>query len=128
MIHFDTSFVVDFLREGTRGELGPARVLFKSLPRQPRAISVFALCELLAGAAQASRGDQEREKVRLFCSRLRTVYPGDGFAEDYGNIVGTLKRSGRNPRAMDGSSPPPPCATAPIWSHATARTSSECRA
>jgi predicted nucleic acid-binding protein len=101
VIHFDTSFVVDFLREGTRGELGPARALFKSLPRQPHAISVFALCELLAGVAQASRGDQEREKVRLFCSRLRTVYPGEGFAEDYGSIVGTLKRSGRNPRAMD---------------------------
>lgn len=101
MIHFDTSFVVDFLREGTRGELGPARALFKSLPRQPHAISVFALCELLAGAAQASRGDLEREKVRLFCSRLRTVYPGERFAEDYGSLVGTLKRSGRNPRAMD---------------------------
>jgi hypothetical protein len=52
VIHFDTSFVVDFLREGTRGESGPARALFKSLPRQPHAISFFALCELLAGAAQ----------------------------------------------------------------------------
>jgi hypothetical protein len=93
--------VVDFLREGTRGELGPARALFKTLPRQPHAISVFALCELLAGAAQASRGDQEREKVRSFCSRLRTVYPNEGFAEDYGSLVGTLKRSGRNPRAME---------------------------
>jgi predicted nucleic acid-binding protein len=101
VIHFDTSFVVDFLREGTRGEQGPARALFKSLPWQPHAISVFALCELLAGAAQASRGDQEREKVRLFCSRLRTVYPDEGFAEDYGSIVGTLKRSGHNPRALD---------------------------
>jgi predicted nucleic acid-binding protein len=106
VIHFDTSFVVDFLREGTRGELGPTRALFKSLPRQPHAISVFALCELLAGAAQASRGDQEREKVRLFCSRLRTVYPDEGFAEDYASIVGTHSPQAAQPATRGPSVAP----------------------
>jgi len=101
VIHFDTSFVVDFLRETSRDDPGPATALLDSLPPEDLAVSVFAVCELLAGAALAQRGDEERRKVREFCATLRIAYPDDAFADQYGRIVGTLKRSGRNAGAMD---------------------------
>jgi predicted nucleic acid-binding protein len=101
VIHLDTSFVVDFLREASRGEKGPATTLLDSLPPGDLAISVFVVCELLAGAALARRGDEESQKVRGFCASLRIAYPDDAFAEDYGRIVAMLKRAGRNSGAMD---------------------------
>jgi predicted nucleic acid-binding protein len=64
VIHFDTSFVVDFLRETSRDDPGPATALLDSLPLpEDLAVSVFVLCELLAGAALAQQGDEERQKV-----------------------------------------------------------------
>jgi predicted nucleic acid-binding protein len=101
VIHFDTSFVIDFLREASRGDDGPANTLLASLPPEEFAISVFVVCELLAGAALARRSDEERQKVREFCATLRIVYPDDTFADAYGRIFATLKRSGRNSGAMD---------------------------
>ena len=56
MIHCDTSFVVHFLRETSRDDPGPATALLDSLPPEDLAVSVFAVCELLAGAALAQRG------------------------------------------------------------------------
>jgi predicted nucleic acid-binding protein len=40
-------------------------------------------------------------RVERFCSRLRVLYPDDGFAESYGQLVATLKRLGRTPQVMD---------------------------
>ncbi len=106
MIHFDTSFVVDFLRETSRDDPGPATAL------------------LLAGAALAQRGDEERQKVREFCAtlplptrtmRLRT------------STAGSSARSSAPDATQERwtcSSPPPPCAKAPAWSPATGRISS----
>jgi predicted nucleic acid-binding protein len=56
VIHFDTSFVVDLLREGSIGGDGSANSLLVSLPAEEMAISVFVLCELLAGVGLARRG------------------------------------------------------------------------
>jgi predicted nucleic acid-binding protein len=82
-----------------RGEEGPATTLLTSLPPEELAISVFVLCELLAGAALASRSDEKRQKDRRFSATLRIAYPDEAFADQYAMIVSTLKRSGRNPRA-----------------------------
>jgi predicted nucleic acid-binding protein len=101
VIHFDTSFVVDSLRETSRGDEGPASRLSVALLQEQLAVSIFVLCELLAGAALAHRGDEERQRVIRFCSRLRIAYPDEDFAEEYARIFGVLKRSGRNPGAMD---------------------------
>jgi len=101
VIHLDTSLVVDFLRETSRGEEGSATTLLTSLPPEELAISIFVLCELLAGAALASRSDEERQKIGRFSANLRIAYPDEGFADEYARIVSTLKRAGRNPRAMD---------------------------
>jgi predicted nucleic acid-binding protein len=70
VIHLDTSFVVDFLREASRGGEGPATTLLTSLPPEELAISVFVLCELIAGAALASRSDEERRSS----ARLRRAH------------------------------------------------------
>lgn len=101
MIHFDTSFVVDFLRETSRDEEGPASTLLVSLAEEEVSISVFVVCELLAGVGLAQRGEAERKKVDKFCSVLRTSYPDAKFAETYGRIASTLRRTGHNVSAMD---------------------------
>jgi predicted nucleic acid-binding protein len=79
VIHFDTSFVVDVLRESQHGG-GPATSFMSSLPTDGVAISMFVSCELLAGAALAHRGEEERQRARNFFSQVRIVYPdgGDG--------------------------------------------------
>jgi predicted nucleic acid-binding protein len=101
VIHFDTSFVIDLLREGSREEDRPATALLDSLPPDEFAISVFVVCELLAGAALARRGEEERLKVWRFCSTFRIANPSGDFAETYGTLVAAAKRSGRNLGVMD---------------------------
>ena len=82
MIHFDTSFVVDFLRETLRDDPGPATALLDSLPPENLAVSVFAVCELLAGAARPAPAAQA---------------PGDGAA------AGATAATTRRRRAGDGA-------------------------
>ena len=100
MIHFDTSFVVDVLRESRHGG-GPATSFMSSLPTDGVAISMFVSCELLAGAALAHRGEEERQRARNFFSQVRIVYPDGDFAETYAAIVAAARRSGRNSGIMD---------------------------
>jgi len=101
VIHLDTSFVVDVLRESSRPGGGPATSLLASLAEDEFAVSVFVVCELFAGAALAQRGDQERQRVRGFLSNLRIVHPDGEFAEAYGGIFAAARRSGRNSGVMD---------------------------
>jgi predicted nucleic acid-binding protein len=60
VIHFDTSFVVDLMREASAGMQGPARTLLASFKRDEVAISLFVACELAAGVALAGRPQEER--------------------------------------------------------------------
>ena len=101
MIHFDTSFVVDLMREASAGERGPARTLLASFRQDEVAISLFVACELAAGVALARRTDEERARVREACANLRLVYPDQSFADAYGGILGALKRAGRTVGTMD---------------------------
>ncbi|HLX09083.1 MAG TPA: type II toxin-antitoxin system VapC family toxin [Thermoanaerobaculia bacterium] len=103
MIHFDTSFVVDLMREASAGKLGPARALLASFRQDEVAISLFVACELAAGVALAARADEERAKVQRACAKLRVVYPDEGFPESFGGILRALRRSGRNVGTMDVS-------------------------
>lgn len=101
MIHFDTSFVVDLMREASAGVQGPARTLLASFRHDDVAISLFVACELAAGVALASRADEERTKVRAVCANLRVVYPDLGFADSFGGVLRSLKRSARTVGTMD---------------------------
>jgi len=101
VIHFDTSFVVDLMREASAGEQGPARALLGSFRQDEVAISLFVACELAAGVALAGRADEERARVQRVCASLRVAYPDEGFPDSFGGILRSLKRSGRNVGTMD---------------------------
>lgn len=101
MIHVDTSFVVDLLRETGRAAEGPAVRFMEQRGEEPLGASVFVLCELLAGAAMAREPGRERERVETVCTGLDVFYPGPGFAAIYAEILGYLRRRGEGIDAMD---------------------------
>ena len=78
MIHFDTSFRVDVLRERRRGVSGPARQLLDRLPDDEEGcLSVYALCELLVGVALAPDPTRERERVQRLITAMSVVLPDE---------------------------------------------------
>ena len=80
MIHVDSSFVIDLLREA-RGRGGPATELLETLPDEEIRISVFVRCELMAGVRLSNnRSEQERRQVEGLCGAWTTVYPDERFA------------------------------------------------
>ena len=81
MIHFDTSFVVDFLRETSRDDPGPATALLDSLPPEDLAVSVFVVCELLAGAAFSREAYMS---ARIVSSGKRLAARGELIAAERG--------------------------------------------
>jgi predicted nucleic acid-binding protein len=100
VIHFDTTFVVDFLRETARSAPGPASRFLDSLDDAEASISVFVECELFAGVALAQRAEEERKRVADFCSAVRMSYPDARFAEIYGRIAAALTRTCMRPRSV----------------------------
>ncbi len=100
MIHADTSFVIDLLREARRGG-GPATELLEALPDEEIRICVFVRCELLAGVRLSNRSEQELQQVDGLCGAWATVYPDERFAEVYADIFAALRREGWTVAALD---------------------------
>ena len=84
MIHLDTSFLVDLLREEARGKPGAASRLLDRLGDEEIAVSVFVACELMAGAELSSHPQRERRNVERLCSGLTIEFPDERFAPTYG--------------------------------------------
>ena len=64
MIHLDSSFLIDLLRETARERPGPAFDLIESLDAsEVLAVSVHVVCELRAGAELSRRALQEHEAL-----------------------------------------------------------------
>ena len=101
MTHLDTSFLVDLLREGSRGGEGRAHALLDRLPDQELGVSVHAACELYAGAELSLDPVQERERVGALLRALQVVYPSDRFASRYGGLLAELRRRGETVSTMD---------------------------
>lgn len=101
MTHLDTSFVVDLLREQTKGVSGPARRLLDELEDEALALSVFVVCELEAGAARAARPDRERARIGEILASLPTVFPDDRFPATYGDLLNRLLSAGHHISVMD---------------------------
>jgi tRNA(fMet)-specific endonuclease VapC len=97
---FDTSFVVDLLREQRRNLQGPAHRKLESIGDAPVRLSVFVVCELEAGAA-LSRNPEEVKKVRLLCQHYEVVYPDDRFAPIYGTTLAEIRKQGYSVATMD---------------------------
>lgn len=102
MIHLDTSYVVDVLREAGRGDEGPAtRHLEAALADEELAVSVHVVCELFAGVELSSRRRRERRRVEELCSHLQIVYPDQDFASTYGRLLADTRRRGQPVATMD---------------------------
>lgn len=100
MIHLDTTFLVDLLREVRRGP-GPATAYLDSAAEQELAISFHVLCELYAGAELSGNPSQEIQKIQRICGALSTRYPDDEFPRVYGRILSVLQKSGTLIGTMD---------------------------
>ncbi len=101
MIHLDTSFLVDLLRERARSSDGPATGVLDSLLQEPLAISVFVACELEAGVELARDPLSERTKVAELLAGLWVDYPEKRFPATYGKLLAATRRSGGAVPTMD---------------------------
>jgi tRNA(fMet)-specific endonuclease VapC len=99
MIHFDSSFLIDLLRETTNERLGPAFDLIESLdPHEILGVSVHVVCELRAGAELARRPAAEHAALDELFDGLQIVHPDHRFPAIYARLLGTTGR-GRTPIA-----------------------------
>jgi predicted nucleic acid-binding protein len=101
VIHLDTSYLVDLLRESERGKAGPATRRLEEMADEDLWLSVHAACELYAGAELSDRPSVERERVAALCSGMHLAFPSDGFAESFGRFHASLARRGATVAAMD---------------------------
>ncbi len=100
MIHLDSTFLVDLLREARRGP-GPATAFLESIEDQEVIMSVHALCELHAGAELSNNPSRERQAIERICEAMTLRHTDDGLAPAYGRILAILQKSGRSIGLMD---------------------------
>ncbi|MCH7749643.1 MAG: type II toxin-antitoxin system VapC family toxin [Acidobacteria bacterium] len=101
MIHLDTTFAVDLLREVRRRQPGAATAMRGRLEREPLRISVHVACELLAGAELSRQRTEERQRVLRFCDAVDIAYPDAQFAPAYGRLLALQQRTGRTVGTRD---------------------------
>ena len=81
MIHFDSSFLIDLLRETTSESLGPAFALIESLDdSEILGVSFAVVCELRAGAEFSRRPDREHATLDELFDGFYIAYPDHRFA------------------------------------------------
>ncbi len=102
MIRLDTSFLVDLLREQRQRKFGPASGYLETLDEdETLAVSVHAVCELMAGACLAGAASGEMQRLTRLCDALVVRCPDEAFALAYGRLLAGLNRAGRGIDAMD---------------------------
>ena len=101
MIHCDTSFLVDLLRESSRSDRGPAHDLLDSLRGHKIVLSVFAACELYVGVKRSANPPRERTRVEGLSGFFGIVYPDERFAPVYARLLTGLQRGGETIATMD---------------------------
>ena len=102
MIHLDTSFLIDLLRETSAGKPGAALDLIESQdPAELLGVSVHVVCELRAGTELARHPLREHEALDQLLSGVLVSYPDDRFAPAYARLLAATTRGGRGIAAMD---------------------------
>ncbi len=102
MIHLDSSFLIDLLRETANDRPGPAFDLIESLDENELlGVSVHVVCELRAGAELSRQALREHESLDQLLSGLLVAYPDDRFATAYARLLAATTRGGRPVAAMD---------------------------
>lgn len=101
MIHLDTTFLVDAIREGRRSEDGPARSWLAENRGEDLALSVFVLAELLVGAELHAEPDRERRRVLHVLGELPVIEPDKRLAATYARVHSGLTQQGTPLATMD---------------------------
>ena len=102
MIHVDTSFLIDLLRETSRERPGPAFDLIESLDAKDiLGVSVFVVCELRAGAELFKQPEREHAALDELLDGFVVTYPEERFARTYARQVAILARSKKTVEAFD---------------------------
>lgn len=102
MIHFDTCYLIDLLRETTRVRPGPALDFIEGLDAdETLAVSVHVTSELRAGAELAKSTLREHEELDRLLGGLIVAYPDGRFAPAYGRLLAAVQRSSRPMATMD---------------------------
>lgn len=102
MIHFDTSFLIDLLRERRREENGPAHRLLSTFSgTEEAAVSIHAVCELYVGVELSRRPREEQERVEYLLSTLSVSVPGETFPPTYARLLADLRARGAIVATMD---------------------------
>ena len=102
MIHFDSSFLIDLLRETAGEKPGPAFDFIESLdPNELLAISVHVVGELRLGAELARHTLKEHEQLDEFLSAFAVSRIDDRFAPTYARLRAAMQRSGSPVAQMD---------------------------
>lgn len=101
MIHVDTSFLVDLLKEERRSVRGGATELLGSLLEGPLGMSIAVLCELEAGIRLAGDPVRERRRVEAAIRPLELVPIDPRIAALYGELCATLQKRGEALAAID---------------------------
>lgn len=101
IVHLDTSFVIDLLREKAREVSGPASAFLKAHLDDELRISLFVVCELLLGAERSDRGAQERRRVEALTTVVPVALPSATLASTYGRVLASLQRRGEVIATMD---------------------------
>jgi tRNA(fMet)-specific endonuclease VapC len=101
LIHLDTSFLVDLLRDNAHGTEGKASRFLGAILDEELCISVFVACELNAGAAMSQKPAEEKRKVDRICSTLRVAYPDERFPPAYGSLLAWQERHRGRISTMD---------------------------
>ena len=101
MIHTDSSYLIDLLREQARGKGGRASAFLEAHAADELVASVFVVCELEAGAALAPAPDREQARLQAVFQVLTVVYPDERFAPAYGDALATLHRARKTVHTVD---------------------------
>jgi tRNA(fMet)-specific endonuclease VapC len=101
VIHLDTSFLVDLLRESARTQPGPATAFLDKIEGEELRIGVHVVCEILAGAELARAPSLERQRVRRLCADLHIVYPNERFPVVYARLLAAQEKARQRIATMD---------------------------
>ncbi len=101
MIHVDTSYLIDLLRERSREEEGPATRVLDELADERLAVSMYPACELHAGAARSEDPAREHARVETLLTPFGSVDVVDAFPMAYGRLLAELRRRGETIGTMD---------------------------
>lgn len=100
MIHLDSSFMIDLMREQRR-QPGRAAAWIDGHAGEELGVSVFVACELETGAVFAAHPEHERTRLREALQTIITVFPDHRFAAAYAALLSKMRQRGRTIGTMD---------------------------